>query len=100
MGGINFAPPALGNLQGFNIPAPQTPDPLQTLAQMGQLRTQQLQQQQAGLQVQQQRLQLASNKAIMQAMAEGGGDLEGTMKSMKNHPDILPQDWLGIQQHA
>jgi len=67
---------------------------------MSQLRTQGLQQQQANLQLQQQQLQLASNKAIMQAMAEGGGDLEGTMNAMKNHPNILPQDWLGIQQHA
>jgi len=90
----------MGNLQGFQIAPPQSADPLETLARMSQLRTQGLQQQQANLQVQQQQLQLASNKAIMQAMAEGGGDLEGTMNAMKNHPNILPQDWLGIQQHA
>lgn len=97
---IDMAPLPMGNLQGFQIAPPQSADPLETLARMSQLRTQGLQQQQAGLQLQQQQMQLASNRAIMQAMAEGGGDLEGTMNAMKNHPNILPQDWLGIQQHA
>lgn len=41
---IEFAPPS-PSLQGFQIAPPQSTDPLQTLAQMGQLRTQNLQQQ-------------------------------------------------------
>ena len=41
---IEFAPPA-ANLQGFNVPPPQSTDPLQTIAQIGQLRNQNLQQQ-------------------------------------------------------
>ena len=53
---IEFAPPS-PSLQGFQIPAPQSTDPLQTLAQIGQLRTQGLQQQGA-----QQELQLGQIK--------------------------------------
>ena len=52
------------------------------------------------MQLNQQQLQLASNKAIMQAMAESDGTFEGMMKAAKNHPDILPNDYFGMVQHA
>lgn len=63
---IEFAPPS-PNLQGFQIPQPQYTDPLQTLAQLGQLRGQNLQRQQ-------QQMELDSMRGALRAYAESGGD--------------------------
>lgn len=69
---IEFAPPPVGNLQGFQIPGPQQADPLQTLAQMQQLKTQRLQQQSAGLGLQQAQLKMASQQALIKAFVDAG----------------------------
>lgn len=96
---IDVSPPMSGNLQGFQIAQPQSTDPLQTLAQMGQLRTQGLQQQQAQLGITQAQQQLASQKAMMQAFATGGGDWDKTQKLMYSNPNILPSDLMAMEQH-
>jgi hypothetical protein len=96
---IDVSPPMSGNLQGFQIAPVQSTDPLQTLAQMGQLRTQGLQQQQAQLGITQAQQQLASQKAMMQAFATGGGDWDKTQKLMYSNPNILPSDLMAMEQH-
>ena len=96
---IDMAPPMTGNLQGFQVAPVQSTDPLQTLSQMSQLRTQGLQQQQAQLGIQQQQLALRSNQAMMRAFAQGGGDWDKTSQLMSKDPDILPTDAMAVQQH-
>jgi hypothetical protein len=96
---IDVSPPQVGNLQGFQIAPPQSTDPLQTLAQMSQLRTQGLQQQQAQLGLTQAQMQMASQKALMQSFVDGGGDWDKTRKSMYSNPDILPSDLMSVEQH-
>ena len=95
---IEFAPPQ-PNAQPFQVAPVQNTDPLQTLAEMGQLRNQAMQQQQGQMQLQQQRMQLRSNQAMMQAFAQGGGDFEKTQKLMSQSGDVLPGDMLTMQQH-
>lgn len=95
---IEFAPPA-PNLQPFNVGAPQTADPLQTLAQMGALRAQNMQGQAAALQLQQARMQMNSNQALLTAMANGGGDWDKTMQLARESKQVLPTDMFSIQQH-
>ena len=97
---IDVSPPMSGNLQGFQVAPVQSTDPLQTLSQMSQLRTQGLQQQQANLQLKQQQMQMDSNKAMMQAFVDGGGDYAKTDAAMRQNPSILPGDYLGFQKHA
>ena len=96
---IDMAPPMTGNLQGFQVAPVQSTDPLQTLSQMSQLRSQGLQQQQAQLGIQQQQLALRSNQAMMRAFAQGGGDWDKTSQLMSKDPDILPTDAMAVQQH-
>ncbi len=88
-----------GNLQGFQIAPVQSTDPLQTLAQMSQLRTQGLQQQEANLQLKQQQMQMDSNKAMMQAFVDGGGDPDKTQTLVNRDPSILASDKIGLQTH-
>lgn len=89
----------MGNLQGFQVTPAQSIDPLQTLAQMGQLRNQQIQRQQAGLQLEQGRMELASNKAMMDAFARGNGDWDATEKLLDASPNILPSARMALEQH-
>lgn len=96
---IDFAPPQ-PNAQPFNIAPVQYTDPLQTLAQMGQLRTQAIQQQSAQMQLQQAQLAYNSNQAMMQAFAQGNGDWPATQKLLDSSPDILPSDRMAIEQHT
>ena len=96
---IDVSPPMSGNLQGFQIAQPQSTDPLQTLAQMSQLRTQGLQQQEANLQLKQQQMQMDSNKAMMQAFVDGGGDPDKTQTLVNRDPSILASDKIGLQTH-
>ena len=96
---IDVSPPMSGNLQGFQITQPQSTDPLQTLAQMGQLRTQGLQQQQAQLGITQAQLQMKSQQAMLQAFVDGGGNPDKTQQIVMTHPDILPSDKIGLQTH-
>ena len=72
---IQFAPPA-PVLQGFNVQGPAYVDPLQTLAEMQQLRTQRMQQQVASQQLEMQSAKLASQKAILQAFVDAGKEEE------------------------
>ena len=96
---IDVSPPMSGNLQGFQIAPVQSTDPLQTLAQMSQLRTQGLQQQEANLQLKQQQMQMDSNKAMMQAFVDGGGDPDKTQTLVNRDPSILASDKIGLQTH-
>ena len=73
---IEFAPPSSSNLQGFQIPAAQYTDPLQTLAQMQQMRTQNIQQQSAQLGLQMAQMKMKSQKALLQAFADAGKEDE------------------------
>lgn len=66
---------------------------------MGQLRTQNLQQQNAALQLQQQQLELKSNQAMMKAFAQGNGNWDDTQKLLDSSPDILPQHRMAVEQH-
>ena len=96
---IDMAPPMTGNLQGFQVAPVQSTDPLQTLSQMSQLRTQGLQQQQAQLGIQQAQLQMKSQQAMLKAFVDGGGDPDKTQQIVMTHPDILPADKVGLQTH-
>jgi hypothetical protein len=95
---IDMAPPQLP-LQGYNIPAPQYTDPLETLARMQQMKTQAIQQQQANLGLQQAQLKLDSNKAMMDAFVKGGGDIDKTMNFMSQSGKVLPEDMITLQNH-
>jgi len=88
---IDFAPPG-PELQPFNVTPVAQPDPLGTLAQLGQMRTQRLQQQTAGMQLEQERQSLDSAKAIMQIMAETkpGETFQQTLARATATGKILP----------
>jgi hypothetical protein len=86
-------------MQGFQIPSPQTPDPLATLSQMQQMKTQRLQQQGAGLQLQQEQQKMDSNKALLAAMAGGGGDIDKTVDLATQSGKVLPGDILSLREH-
>lgn len=95
---IEMAPPS-PNLQGFQIPAPQSPNPLQTLAQMGQLRNQNLQQQSAQMQLQQQQLALQSQQGLMRAYRDAGGDLD-KLQQIAPQYGVTPDDLMKVQQYG
>jgi hypothetical protein len=57
-------------LRPFAVLPPQYTDPLQTLAQMGQLRTRALQQHEAGLGLQQKSMEIQSEQGFMRACIE------------------------------
>lgn len=95
---IEFQPPQT-NLN-YQIPPPQSTDPLQTLAQMGQLRTQGLQQQTAQLGLENERMKLDSAKAMMGAMVEAKGDYNKFLGLIGQHPQIIPADQIAAQQHV
>jgi hypothetical protein len=97
---IDVSPPMSGNLQGFQIAPVQSTDPLQTLAQMSQLRTQGLQQQQAQLGITQAQQKMDSNRAIMQSLIDGDGNWDKTDAAMRTHPEILPEDYAMVREHA
>lgn len=96
---IDMAPPPPVT-QGYQITPPQYTDPLQTLAQMGQLRTQGLQQQSAQMGLEQERMKLDSSKALMDAMVGGGGDFEKTFKlATQPGSKVMPGDLISLRQH-
>lgn len=66
---------------------------------MQEMRTRNLQQQQAQMGLQQQAMQLRSNQAMMKAFAQGNGDWPTTQKLLDSSPDILPADRMGVEQH-
>jgi hypothetical protein len=94
---IEFAPPPPAT-QGYQITPPQSTDPLQTLAQMGQLRTQGLQQQSAQLGLQQQQLKMQSQKAMVNAFAQGGTPDQIYQRAIASG-QVLPEDAIAFQQH-
>jgi hypothetical protein len=67
---IEFAPPVGGNVQPYQITPPQYTDPLQTLAQMQQLRTGGLQQQTAQLGLEQARMAMNSKMGLIRMIAD------------------------------
>jgi hypothetical protein len=96
---IEFAPPPVGNLQGFQIPSPQSTDPLATLAQMQQMKTQRIQQQNAQLQLQQAQMKMASQKAMLQAFIDAGKDQEPAPQTQAAPPQAqapVPQTAPGV----
>jgi hypothetical protein len=96
---IEFAPPPPAT-QGYQITPPQSTDPLQTLAQMGQLRTQGLQQQTAQMENEQRRMQLDSQKDILAGMVNSGGDMDKFLQyTRRPGSKVLPADALAVQQH-
>jgi hypothetical protein len=100
---IEFQPPQ-ANLN-YQIPPPQSTDPLQTLAQMGQLRTQGLQQQTAGMQLEQQRMQLDSNKAMLKAMVDAGTQgspdeiYQRIVQNATQSGKVLPEHLITLGEH-
>jgi hypothetical protein len=72
---------AAARLRPFAVRPPQYTDPLQTLAQMGQLRTQALQQHEAGLGLQQKSMEIQSEQVFMRACLEANGNVDQAIKS-------------------
>ena len=94
---IDVSPPMSGNLQGFQIaPVQSTDPPLQTLAQMSQLRTQWLQQQHAQLGLTQAQMKMDSQKAIMAAAAQGNGNWDTTYGIAAKDSRVLPSDLMDL----
>src|SRR5262252_97356 len=79
-------------LQPFNVQPVATPNPLGTLAQMRQL--------QAGnIALEQKRMEMDSNRAMMEAFAKGKGDPDETYKIAAADPRILPDHLLAFNEH-
>lgn len=95
---IEFAPPS-AQVQPFQIPAAQYTDPLETLARMGQLRTQNLQQQNTQLQLQQSQMQLASQRGMLAAFVQAGNDPDKAVDLMMQSGQVLAPDIMGFQTH-
>jgi hypothetical protein len=95
---IEFAPPQ-AQVQGFNIQPPQYTDPLQTLAEIGQLRNQTLQRQTAQAQLDLHRQKIESQQALLQAFVKGNGDPDETYKHAVQSGKVLPDDLVSFQQH-
>lgn len=94
---IEFAPPS-PQLQGFNIPPPQYTDPLQTLAQLGQLRTQNLQRQGAQQELELQQQKMESNKGLLAAFAQGG-TFDQVYENAAKSGKVLPGDLIALKEH-
>jgi hypothetical protein len=93
-----FPSPPSPELQPFATQGPAYSDPLQTLAQMQEMRTRGLQQQSAGLTLQQQQLKLASQKAMVQAFAQNK-DPDKVYAAAAASGDVLPEDLMALQRH-
>ena len=66
---------------------------------MGQMRTQNLQRQGAEQELEQGRLKLDSQKALLAAMVGGGGDFDRTMTLARESGKVLPGDLISLQEH-
>lgn len=86
---IDMAPPS-SNIQGYQIAPPQSVDPLQTLAQMGQLRQQAVQTQNAQMQMQ-------SARGLMAAYHDAGGDID-KMAEIAPQYGVMPDEILKVKQ--
>jgi hypothetical protein len=95
---IEFGPPP-AQVQPFNIPAVQYTDPLETLARMQQMRTQNIQAQGAQLGLQQAQMQMDSNRARLNAFVQAGNDPDKAYQLMIQSGRVLPNDLFGFQQH-
>lgn len=93
---IEFAPPA-PNLQGFQIPAAQYTDPLQTLSQMGQLRNQNLQAQAAQMQIQQEQIKLRDLNGMRAAMQQWDGKNPDDLFTAARQNGVSPTTLLDMQ---
>lgn len=87
---IDFAPPIEQGIQPFNVPAPQYSDPLQTLAEMGQMKQQAIQTQQA-------QMDLQSQQGFMRAYLDANGDPEQAIKLAPQY-GVLPKDIYAAQK--
>lgn len=85
---IDMAPPA-PTTQGFNIAPAQSVDPLQTLSQLGQLKQQALQTQNAQMQMQ-------SAQGLMAAYHDAGGDIDKMMQIAPQY-GVLPDELIKMQ---
>lgn len=104
---IEFAPPN-PSLQGFQIPAPQSTDPLQTLAQIGQLRTQGLQQQvgqqeleTGGIKLQQAREDMADQQKLRQVYQnwmQSGNPKVDDLLTQAGAAGVGPRTLMPLQQ--
>jgi hypothetical protein len=94
-----FPSPPSPELQPFTTQGPAYSDPLQTLAQMQEMRTRGMQQQVAGLGLQQARLKMNSQKALLDAFVKGKGDLDQTYQNAVQSGEVLPEDLTSFQTH-
>jgi hypothetical protein len=94
---IDFAPPQSANLQGFQITPAQYTDPLETLSKMGQIKTQNLQQQEAQLGIQQKQMDVQSEQGFMKAYLQSNGDIDQAVKLAPQY-GVLPKDIFAAQQ--
>src|SRR5215472_8105143 len=95
---IEFAPPQVDS-GTLNIAPVQYTDPLQTLAQMSQLRTQGLQQQTAQIGLQEAQIKMDSHRAMLNAFTQGGGDPDKTYQAAIQSGRVLPEDLTALQTH-
>lgn len=94
---IEFAPPQV-TLQGFNVQPPQQSNPLAILAQLGQLRTQGLQQQTAQMGLEQQQQAMDSKRALIQALAQGK-DYDDAYRIAVASGRVSPTDLWAFREH-
>lgn len=86
---IDMAPPS-SNIQGYQIASPQSVDPLQTLSQMGQLKQQAVQTQNA-------QMQLQNARGLMAAYHDAGGDID-KMAEIAPQYGVMPDEILKVKQ--
>lgn len=93
---IDMAPPS-ANIQGYQIAPPQSVDPLQTLAQMGELRQQALKNQAGQMELQQQQLLLQDQQAMRQAMQQWDGKNPDDLFDGMREAGVSPTTLLDVK---
>lgn len=88
---VEFAPPVQPS-GSFNVQPAQSTDPLQTLAEMGQLRQQ-------NLQTQQMQMDMQSQQGFMKAYLDANGDMDKAIQLAPQY-GVLPKDIFSAQQLA
>lgn len=94
---IEFAPPPAQ--LGMNIQPPQSTDPLQTLAQLAQLRNETLQRKNLQLGLEQGQMNLDSRRALIQSFVQGEGDYDKTFQIAVASGKVLPADLMALKEH-
>lgn len=93
---IDMAPPPPA-VQGYQIAPPQSVDPLQTLSQMGQLKQQALQSQNAQMELQQRQIVLQDQEAMQQAMQQWDGKDPKTLFDLMRQGGVSAPSLLDVQ---